>query len=121
MIEGQLLNIMAARRWENESGEQQPYEYTDVSNYDLLVAHINVLYASPVDCKVIFKTGMYRRADKMVTMKNYDITSDDVIYPFILGRDGGQDSNTHLGKWLCVGWEGGSSNIAVVQITGVGR
>jgi len=119
---GVPLSIMAARRFDQETGEQEPYEYTDVGNFEQLTVNVNALYYRPsYECYIVFKTGMYRRADRMVPLKAVTINEDDKIFTVVLGRDGDQASGLHLGKWLCVQWEGGTDNEAVIEIKAVGR
>ena len=78
MASGTVVNLLTARRFGNEAGEQEPYEYSDVSNADQVVVSIRVLFASvSAGCSVVFKTGNYRRADCMRQLVSQTITTVD--------------------------------------------
>jgi len=109
MNKGKLLNLMAARRVSSGSAdEQEPWEYTNVRDVDQLVVHIYTLYYDDgTPTTVNFKTGMYRRPDKMASMldgSGVSLDTDNNIETVVLGRDGDQISGVQLGDWLCVEW-----------------
>jgi len=120
MASGTVVNLLTARRFGNEAGEQEPYEYSDVSNADQVVVSIRVLFASvSAGCSVVFKTGNYRRADCMRQLVSQTITTVDAttVYQIALGRN----TEYPLGAWLAIGWEAASGDLMVVEVKGIAR
>lgn len=115
MTEGTVFNLMTARRVQSEGGMQEPYEYTDVTGAQQVVAHIRVLFASvSTGASIELLTGNYRRRDCMKSVASQAITSvdDTTVIPLVLGRNG----TAQLGAWLAVSWEAGEGDLMVVEI-----
>jgi len=120
MASGTVVNLLTARRFGNEAGEQEPYEYSDVTNADQVVVTIRVLFASvSTGCSVVIKIGNYRRADCMRQFVSQTITTVDAttVYQIALGRS----TEYPLGAWLAIGWEAASGDLMVVEVKGIAR
>ena len=122
-VQGVVLNLMAARYCANSSGAQEPYEYTNIQNFERLVVHVRMLYSSDAitGSEIAFSSGNYKRSDCMTPLYSYTPPAEQIgnVYDFVLGRDG--ETATELGAWLKLTWVAGVSDVWVAEVKAVGR